>query len=163
MTDKERKKKDEEEKEKLRKELMDENLPYEERMKKYQDYLRTHQTPYEKKLWFRFLRYGRKHGIVFKRQSRFASFIVDFYCPNARLVIEVDGSQHYTPEGRKVDIKRTQFIESDGTLVIRYSNKEVWFNFEGVCLDILKALHERLGRSDFDWMPTAGGRKGKAE
>ena len=147
------------EKETLQKELLDEDKPFEVRIRKYQEYLRNHQTPYERKLWFRFLRYGRRHGVTFKRQSRFASFIVDFYCPLARLAIEVDGSQHYTPDGRKKDIKRTQIIEADGTWVIRYSNKEVWYNFEGVCLDILKALHERLGNYNFDWMPKAGGKK----
>lgn len=71
-------------------------------------------------------------------------FIVDFYCPSVRLVIELDGSQHYEEDAIEYDRERTAILESMGCHVVRYSNQDIWHNFEGVCLDIDRKVSELL-------------------
>ena len=125
----------------------DEKPEKEKKIKENQHYIRTHMTKYENKLWYRFLRSYRYHGSRFIRQKKQGDqYIVDFYCPKARLVIEVDGSEHYTASGQKYDIARSESIEKDNVLVVRYSNAQIWFNFENVCTDIMRLVNERMGR-----------------
>jgi len=69
----------------------------------------------------------------FLRQKIIGNYIVDFYCPEAKLVIELDGSQHYAPIGMEKDIQRTAFLAQYGISVIRIPNNEVMRNFRGVC------------------------------
>ena len=103
--------------------------------------LRKHMTKEECKLWFEFL---QTLSVVVKRQKVIGEYIVDFYCPAAKLVIEVDGSQHYEEIGKQKDQKRDADLESIGLKVLRYSNYDVNHSFEAVCDDILHNLEIRL-------------------
>ena len=99
--------------------------------------LRRDMTKEERRLWYDFLR-GRPE--TFRRQAVLGSYIADFYCPSAKLVIELDGSQHYEDEGREADRERDEYLAGRGLRVLRYSNLDVNSNFQGVCEDILKYL-----------------------
>ena len=92
--------------------------------------LRREATPQEKHLWYDFL---CRHSVRFQRQKTIGNFIADFYCHEAKLVIEIDGSQHYTEEGRKYDDFRTEILEGFDLTVIRFTNLQVDRNFSGVC------------------------------
>ena len=92
--------------------------------------LRREMTPQEVQLWYGFL---RKYPVKFYKQRIIESFIVDFYCAEARLVIELDGSQHYTEQGKAYDAERTQILREYGLKVLRFSNREVDEHFEEVC------------------------------
>ena len=98
-------------------------------------------TRQEKHLWYDFLRY---YPVKIYKQRIIDNFIADFYCHSARLVIELDGSQHYTTQGKKYDEARTEILEKYGILVLRFSNKDVDDNFEGVCRMIDKVINERI-------------------
>ena len=104
--------------------------------------LRRSMTREERRFYYRFL---KKLPVTFNRQKQLCSYIVDFYAAQAKLVIELDGSQHYTEEGRRGDAERDAELASRGILVLRYSNYDLNTNFEGVCLDILNHLNERTG------------------
>ena len=103
--------------------------------------LRHNMTPQEQKLWYRFL---RKYPVKIYKQRIVESFIVDFYCSKALLVIEVDGSQHYTEQGEAYDLERSAVLERYGLLVLRFSNLEVEQEFEGVCTLIDKTIQSRM-------------------
>ena len=92
--------------------------------------LRKNATPQETKLWYDFL---SKYKVRFQRQKAIDNFIADFYCHKAKLIIEIDGSQHYTEEGRKKDEFRTEILESYDLKVIRFTNHQIKTNFQGVC------------------------------
>ena len=92
--------------------------------------LRKNMTKEEKHLWYDFL---RNYPVKFKRQAVLGRYIADFYCAEIKLVIELDGSEHYTKEGRKYDEERTEFLEGYDIRVIRIPNIEVTKNFTGVC------------------------------
>lgn len=92
--------------------------------------LRKNATRQEKHLWYDFL---STYDVRFQRQKAIGDFIVDFYCHKAKLVIEIDGRQHYSEEGIKNDEFRTEFLEEYGLKVIRFTNKQVDENFSGVC------------------------------
>ena len=81
-----------------------------------------------------------KLGYRFTKQKPIGNYIADFYCPEKKLVIEIDGSQHYVKEGRDKDIERDEYLEKLGVKVLRYSNYDVNKNFEAVCKDILKNI-----------------------
>ena len=104
--------------------------------------LRREMTPQEQRLWYVFL---RKYPVKFYKQRIIESFIVDFYCADARLVIELDGSQHYTEQGKCRDAERTAILEAYGVQVLRFSNRDIRVNFEGVCMTI---HHTVLARMD---------------
>jgi very-short-patch-repair endonuclease len=87
-------------------------------------------TPAEKKLWS--LLRNNKLAAKFRRQVPYGRYILDFYCVKARLVIEVDGDQHYTPEGKRRDAVRDATLRSDGLEVLRLRNDEVLSNELGV-------------------------------
>ncbi len=97
-------------------------------------------TKAERKLWFDFLRYCAPK---LYRQRPIDHYIVDFYCANSGLVIEVDGSQHYTDEGVEFDAIRTEVLEIYGLTVLRFTNIEVMTNFENVCTTIASHFHEK--------------------
>jgi very-short-patch-repair endonuclease len=99
--------------------------------------LRREGTPAERKLWYEFLRTLPEK---FTRQKPLDEYIADFYCSVARLVIELDGDSHFVPDGERYDSIRTQALSSLGIRVIRFTNKEVMEEFEGVCLQIRQAL-----------------------
>ncbi len=105
--------------------------------------LRKNMTKEERHLWYDFL-----HGypVRFLRQKVIDNYIVDFYCHEARLIIELDGSQHYEKEGLLKDKIRTERIETRGLTVIRIPNNEVNENFEGVCEYMDWVIKESLHR-----------------
>ncbi len=92
--------------------------------------LRKNATSQENHLWYDFL---SKYEIRFQRQKAIDNFIADFYCHSARLVIEIDGSQHYTREGIQKDEFRTEILEGYNLKIIRFTNRQINTNFRGVC------------------------------
>ena len=100
--------------------------------------LRKNMTKEERRLWYDFL---KKLPQTINRQKVFDNYIVDFYCAKAKLVIELDGSQHYEEKGLLKDLERQKYFNARGIKVIHYSNYDVNTNFEGVCLDILRHLN----------------------
>ncbi|SDF67271.1 endonuclease domain-containing protein [Sporomusa acidovorans] len=102
--------------------------------------LRKNMTPEERKLWFEFLRLYPVHIL---RQKVIGNFIVDFYCAKAKLVIELDGSQHYSDAGINDDQKRTETLHTYDLAVIRFSNKDINDNFPGVCQSIDRVIQDR--------------------
>ena len=97
--------------------------------------LRKNMMPWEKKLWYQFL---RSAPVRFQRQKPIGDYIVDFYCAAQKLVIEVDGGQHYEADGLLYDRYRTEVLERYGVKVLRFSNLEVQENFPEVCETILR-------------------------
>ena len=96
-------------------------------------HLRRNMTPEEKHLWYDFL---KKLPITVNRQKNIGNYIVDFYVSSAKIVIEIDGVQHKMETNEKYDKKRSEYLESLGITVLRYSNDAVRKNFELVCDDI---------------------------
>ena len=92
--------------------------------------LRKNMTPWERKLWYDFLRY---YPVRFQRQKAIGNYIADFYCAKARLVIELDGGGHYTAELARKDEMRTKDLESMNLTVVRMCNLDIDGNFSGVC------------------------------
>jgi len=99
--------------------------------------LRTEMTKEERHLWYDFL---KTLPFTVYRQRVIGKYIVDFYIASFKIVIELDGSQHYEKEGRDKDIERDEYLEKLGVKVLRYSNYDVNKNFEAVCEDILKNI-----------------------
>ncbi len=95
--------------------------------------LRREMTKEERHLWYDFL---RTYPVRFSRQKVLGKYIVDFYSAKAKLVIELDGSQHYETDRVEKDAERTAFLNGYGLQVIRIPNHEVNENFEGVCVYI---------------------------
>ena len=112
-------------------------LPYNTKLTPVSRHLRKEMTPQEKHLWYDFL---RNYPVKFYRQRVIKNFIVDFYCSQAKLVIELDGSQHYTEQGIAHDNERTIIFESLGLRVVRFSNVDIDKNFNIVCHMIHKAV-----------------------
>ncbi len=105
--------------------------------------LRKNMTKEERKLWYDFL---RDYPERFLRQKVIDDFIADFYCNRARLIIELDGSQHFEESGRLKDKLRTEIIEKRDLTVIRIPNNEVNENFDGVCEYIDMTVKENIER-----------------
>ena len=101
--------------------------------------LRSHLTPVEAKLW-NYLKNNRL-GVKFRRQHSIGYYIVDFYCPLKKLAIELDGSPHDTQQGYAKDLVRTEFLQTHGISIIRFQNKDVVSNLEGVLAEIIKHLN----------------------
>ena len=118
---------------------------YNKNLKEASRKLRKEMTPQERHLWFVFL---KNHPIKFVRQRPIYKFVADFYCSKAKLVIEIDGSQHYTQDGIEYDKIRSDIINVFGVRVIRFSNYDIDKNFEGVCEEINKVIAEQLSIID---------------
>ena len=103
--------------------------------------LRKDMTKQEKHLWYDFL---KDYPVRWYKQRIIENFIVDFYCSQAKLVVELDGSQHYELNAMEYDKIRTKIINAYDIEVIRFSNYDVDTNFEGVCLEIDRVVKERL-------------------
>ena len=97
-------------------------------------------------LWSK-LRRKQLYGLQFYRQKPLGSYIVDFYCPSAQMVIEIDGGQHYTEEGQTQDSKRDAFLNNIGLRVLRFSNLDVIGNLDGVIAEIIRHLEKEPGES----------------
>ena len=100
--------------------------------------LRKNMTKEEQHLWYDFL---KELPITINRQKVIGNYIVDLYCAEAKIVIELDGSQHFEDKGIENDAKRDEYLKSLGLTVLRYSNYDVNTNFYGVCTDIAKKLN----------------------
>ena len=98
--------------------------------------LRKNMTKEERHLWYNFL---KEYDTKFLRQKPIGNYIVDFYCAQAKLVIELDGSQHYKEINVEKDTERTKYLKQYGLTVIRIPNNQVTQNFSGVCeyIDLL--------------------------
>lgn len=107
--------------------------------KKIRANLRNNQTKYEKILWGR-LKGRQIKGVKFNRQYGIGRYILDFYCPKAKIAIELDGNQHYIEEGLEYDEVRTKFLNSLGIKVLRFKNKEVIEEIEKV----IKQIEEKI-------------------
>ena len=95
--------------------------------------LRREMTREERHLWYDFL---RDYAPRFARQKLVAPYILDFYCADAQLAVELDGGQHYEDTGKAYDENRTAYLQQKGIQVLRFSNLDVMRNFEGVCREI---------------------------
>ena len=105
--------------------------------------LRKEMAKEERHLWYDFL---RTHPVRFSRQKILGKYIVDFYSAEAKLVIELDGSQHYEDGNMVKDAERTAFLEEYGLTIIRIPNNEVTKNFRGVCEYIDTAVKQSLSQ-----------------
>ena len=105
--------------------------------------LRKEMTKEERHLWYDFL---RTHPVRFSRQKVLGKYIADFYSAEAKLVIELDGSQHYEDDNLEKDAERTAFLEGYGLTIIRIPNNEVSRNFRGVCAYIDVAVRQSLSQ-----------------
>ena len=103
--------------------------------------LRKEMTKEERHLWYDFL---RDYPIKFTRQKVLGKYIVDFYCAQAKLVIELDGSQHYEPKNIQKDNERTEYLKEYDLQVLRIPNSEINSNFYGVCEYIDKIAQQAV-------------------
>lgn len=117
------------------------SLPYDGKLIEKAKYLRKNATPWEKKLWFYFL---RDYPIRFQRQKVIDSYIVDFYCHEAKLVIELDGSGHYFKEQIEYDNARTLALEMHQLKILRFSNLDIDENYYNVCSVIDTEVNMRI-------------------
>ena len=92
--------------------------------------LRKNMTPWERKLWYLFL---RNYPVRFQRQKAIGNYIVDFYCAKAKLIVELDGGGHYAAEQAQKDVLRTKALENMDLTVLRICNLDIDRNFSGVC------------------------------
>lgn len=106
--------------------------------------LRRSMTPQETKLWYQFLRH---YPIKIYKQRVIESFVVDFYCSKALLVIELDGAQHYTDHGKQYDLERSSILAKYHLSVLRFHNKDIDLHFEQVCEKIDQTIQARLSTS----------------
>ena len=108
--------------------------------KRSQD-LRKQMTKEERHLWYDYL---KTYPVQFKRQYSIGPYFVDFYCYKARLVVELDGSQHYEPQAIEYDRIRTDYLQKQGFLVLRFSNLDIMTQFRAVCETIDTAVNHRM-------------------
>ena len=106
--------------------------------------LRKNATPQENHLWYDFLRTYRPR---FQRQKSIGNYIADFYCHQAKLIVELDGSQHYEAKGLLQDQIRTLDLQQFGLTVVRIPNNAVQDNFSGVCEYIHQTVNFMMGKS----------------
>jgi very-short-patch-repair endonuclease len=114
-------------------------LPYNKDLKILARNLRKNMTDAERRLWSRIRRTQLKE-YQFYRQKNIGEYIVDFYCPAAKLIVEIDGGQHYSEENMHKDAARDQFLSDLGFRVSRFSNSDVFNNIEGVVTRIYNLL-----------------------
>ena len=116
-------------------------LNYDRNLKERAQILRKYATEAERKLW-RHLSRKQLNQTHWYRQKPIGNFIVDFYCPASQLVIEVDGSQHFTKQ-KSYDAKRDVYLTGLELKVLRFSNRDVFTNIEGVMMEIYKETVSR--------------------
>ena len=116
-------------------------LPRNKKLKGISSSLRKNATPEENKLWYEFL---RTYSVRVNRQRIIGDYIADFYCSKAKLIIEIDGSQHFYEKSVVKDKIRTEFFESLGIKVIRFQNDEINQCFYEVCTRIDEEIKQRV-------------------
>ncbi len=128
---------------------MDKNeaLPVNQKLKNFAKNGRRNQTPEERRVWYDYL---NKVTPRFHRQRIIGDYIVDFYSPKLRVIIEIDGYQHYYEENREYDKKRTEYLENLGFTVIRFDNTEVKKDFESVKFQIRRFCEIRAKELDLN-------------
>ncbi|MCR5782105.1 MAG: endonuclease domain-containing protein [Clostridia bacterium] len=117
------------------------SLPYNPELIPRAKDLRKNATPQENHLWYDFL---RKYPVRFQRQKTIDTYIADFYCHAAKLVIELDGPQHLEPKAVEYDKRRTAILESYGLEVLRFTNDDIETQFQTVCNLIDRYVRRRL-------------------
>ena len=116
--------------------------------------LRKNMTPWERKLWYDFL---RNYPVRFQRQKALGNYIADFYCAKARLVIELDGGGHYTPEQARKDEQRTNDLNAMDLTVVRICNFDIDRSFCGVCEYVDRLMQNALPQSASLTAPSSEG------
>ena len=111
-------------------------------------------TPWEQKIWYDFL---RNYPVRFQRQKAIGNYIADFYCAKARLVIELDGGGHYTPEQAEKDEQRTYDLSAMNLTVARICNSDIDRNFCGVCEYVDRLVQNSLPQSASLTAPSSEG------
>ena len=114
-------------------------LSYDKKLKALSQHLRKNMTDAEKMLWLK-LRRKQLKGHPFYRQKIIGKYIVDFYCPKANLMIELDGGQHYSETGKAKDRTRDDALREVGIKVLRFSDRDVFENISGVMDEIWSCL-----------------------
>lgn len=114
-------------------------LNYNKGLKQFSQQLRKNMTDAERRLWTR-IRGKQLKGCQFYRQKTIGDYIVDFYCPGAKLVLELDGGQHYNEEGMEKDKIRDKYLADNGLQVLRFSDRDVLTQIEGVLEKIWSCL-----------------------
>ena len=117
-------------------------LPINPKLKEYAVEMRKNMTDEEKKVWYQIL---KGHVPKFHRQRVIGNYIVDFFCPKLKLVIEIDGYQHFYKENKEYDNKRTEYLESLGFYVLRFENTEVNKDIENI-RHIINTVCDALGK-----------------
>ncbi len=118
-------------------------LPYDKSLKQFAQQLRENMTEAEKHLWWK-TRMRQVKGLIFYRQKPIGDYIVDFYCPKARLAIEIDGSHHLVGETMEYDRIRDNYLSELGLTVLRFTNTEVLTNIRGVLEKIEGEISEKI-------------------
>lgn len=121
---------------KIRKEDKFANQPH---LKTLRKELRNNLTPAEAALW-KVLQSGQLEGRKFRRQHSFGNYILDFYCPAEKLAVELDGRHHFSEAGFEADSERTAFLNSYGIKVLRFENKEMFEQLDGILEEIRLAF-----------------------
>jgi len=119
------------------------SLPYKKELISRAKELRKNATKQENHLWYDFL---KTFPVRFQRQKTIGGFIVDFYCHQAKLAIELDGSQHYSEQGTAYDRERDEILSALGVSVLRFPNSEIDRHFEAVCTVISQQVQKRVHR-----------------
>jgi very-short-patch-repair endonuclease len=112
-------------------------LPFDRKLKPLARNLRTNMTDAEQLIWSK-IRRQQIRDLHFYRQKNIGHYIVDFYCPKGKLIIEIDGGQHYENEGMKKDQERDRYLQKLGLTVLRFSDIDVLRNIDGVIERILE-------------------------
>ena len=116
-------------------------IPRNKGLLSYARQLRKEMTPAERQIWYHFL---REYPVKFTRQKIIGNYIADFCCCKAKLIIELDGGQHFKPENQSADAVRSEYLEAQGFCVVRYSNDQIWKELPAVCQDIDRRVGERM-------------------
>ena len=103
--------------------------------------LRKNMTPEERHLWYDFL---RTYPVRFLRQKVVGGYILDFYCASVKLAVEVDGTQHYTPDQIQYDAERERYLNGWGITVVRVPNSDIRTTFSEVCTKIDQIVQTRM-------------------
>lgn len=111
------------------------NINNQKHLKQFRKGLRSALTPAEAKLWL-CLKNKQLDGKRFRRQFSVGNYILDFYCPEQKLAVELDGKHHFTPEGRMIDDERDLFLSDQGIRVIRFENIRVFQQLENLLEEI---------------------------
>ena len=104
--------------------------------------LRREMTPQERHLWYCFL---KDYPLKIYRQKTIGCYILDFYCSKAKLAIEIDGGQHYIAQTREYDRKRTNDLNQQGIMVLRFTNHDIDVHFDTVCMETDMEIKECMG------------------